>query len=55
MNIFVKENHFSSRREWAQEILRVYGNRSGFVFTLLDGKEISKDGYKKLLYQVLDL
>jgi len=42
------------RKVQAQQILAAYGNtnRAAFVFTLLDGKSLSKDQLKKLLYQV---
>ena len=42
------------RKVQAQQILEAYGNtnRAAFVFTLLDGKSLSKDQLKKLLYQV---
>ena len=44
-----------SRREQAQIVLGAYGNtnRSSYVFALLDGKELTKDQYKKLMFQVM--
>ena len=44
-----------SRREQAQIALGAYGNtnRSSYVFALLDGKELTKDQYKKLMFQVM--
>ncbi len=43
------------RREAAAIILQAYGttNRAGFVFSLLDGKQLDSEAKKKLLYQVL--
>lgn len=43
------------RSEQAKIVLEAYGdtNRAGYVFKLLDGKEIDGDGIKKLLLQVL--
>lgn len=46
---------YSTRKEQAGQVFQAYGktNRSGFVFTLLDGKELKKDDFKKLYWQVL--
>lgn len=43
-----------SRKEAAAVIIQAYGktNRSGMVFSLLDGKELGTEELKKLLYQV---
>lgn len=43
-----------SRKLQAQEILQKWGetNRASFAFCMLDGKELTHDQYKKLLYQV---
>lgn len=45
-----------SRKEQAIKIVQAYGqtNRSGFAFSILDGKEIGKDGIKKLYFQVIN-
>jgi hypothetical protein len=42
-----------SRREMAEIIQQKWGktNRAGMVFTLLDGKVLDNDSYKKLFYQ----
>jgi T4 RnlA family RNA ligase len=57
MNNFVNNRLRSlpSRKEQAQLIISSYGetNRAAFVFQLLDGKSFGKEGYKKLLFQVL--
>jgi hypothetical protein len=44
-----------SRKEQAQLVLGSYGNtnRSAYVFALLDGKTLTKDQYKKLMFQVI--
>lgn len=44
-----------SRKAAAEMILAKYGNtnRASYVFTILDGKAIPKDGIKKLFFQVL--
>lgn len=44
-----------SRKDAAQKILQAYGvtNRASFVFSYLDGKELSEEQDKKILYQVL--
>ncbi len=43
------------RREQAEHILSSYGktNRANFLFCLLDGKDLTDDQLKKLLYQVI--
>ena len=43
------------RKDAAEKILQAYGNtnRSGFAFSLLSGKPLKDDDYKKLLYQCL--
>lgn len=45
----------ATRREQAQIVLSAYGttNRSSYVFALLDGKTLTKDQYKKLMFQVM--
>jgi hypothetical protein len=56
MKEFVKEmRHFSTRKEQAAQILSAYGqtNRSSFVFSLLDGKDLTGDQKMKIMYQVL--
>lgn len=49
---------YSSRKEQAQAIMSSYGgesnNRSAMLFTLLDGKELTKEHYTKLLHQILN-
>lgn len=47
--------HLPSRKEQAIETIKAYGdtNRASFIFKLLDGKELSSEDRKKLLYQVL--
>ena len=44
-----------SRKDAALQIMQAYGNtnRSSFCFSLLSGKELKDDDYKKLLYQCL--
>jgi len=44
-----------TRKQMAMEILQAYGNtnRASYVFTILDGHELTDKEYKKLLYQVL--
>jgi len=44
-----------TRKEAAARILQAYGStsRSAIVFKVLDGKPITADDYKKILYQVL--
>jgi hypothetical protein len=56
MKEFVKElEHLSTRKEQALQIVSAYGqtNRASFVFSLLDGKELTNDQKTKLMYQVL--
>lgn len=59
MHRFVeKVKNMSSRKEQAVSIISSYGketNRSGFVFKILDGKDLrlDDDAIKKLLFQVL--
>lgn len=57
MNAFVeKVKKLPNRKEQAIAIQSSYGketNRSSFVFSLLDGKELSDENLKKLLWQVL--
>jgi hypothetical protein len=50
-----KISSLSSRKEQAVMITKSYGrtSRSGYVFTLLDGKPFNKEMYKKLMWQVL--
>jgi len=54
-NTFVEKVKNLSRREAAEKILQAYGqtNRASFVFALLDGKSLTNEQLKKLLYQVL--
>lgn len=62
MDEFIKKNLInnpfcSSRKAQAQKVFESYGkesNRSSFVFKLMDGKKIDKEGYKKLLFQVVN-
>jgi len=44
-----------SRKEQAIKTVSAYGqtNRASFIFKLLDGKTLTRDDHKKLLYQVL--
>lgn len=44
-----------TRKEQAEMIIQKWGNtnRASFAFLILDGKELQRDNYKKLLYQVL--
>lgn len=46
---------FNSRKDQALAIIKSYGdtNRSAFCFKLLDGKELDREDYKKLMFQVL--
>jgi len=57
MNNFIDSiKTLPTRREQAQRIISSYGgennNRSGMVFTLLDGKSLDRNQLMKLLYQV---
>lgn len=55
--VFVNQvlSHLGTRKEQAEKVLSSYGqtNRASFVFKILDGKELSKEDKKKLLWQVL--
>jgi len=44
-----------SRKEQAISIVQAYGdtNRASFVFNLLDGKQLTDDQYKKIMFQVM--
>ena len=57
MNLFVNTRLrlLPSRKEQAQVVISSYGetNRASFIFKLLDGKSLSKEEYKKLMFQVL--
>jgi hypothetical protein len=56
MKNFVKTlNIYSSRKEKADIIMQNFSKnqRSSIVFSLLDGKELNKEHFKKLIYQVL--
>lgn len=63
MNLFIKNKCTPQgdvkdkkvRAKMAMTIIGAYGetNRAGFVFKLLDGKQLADDDLKKLLYQVL--
>jgi hypothetical protein len=57
MQTFVdtKLKPLATRKEQAQLVISSYGktNRSGFVFSLLDGKVLDKDARKKLYWQSL--
>ena len=55
MHEFVKPLASISRKEAAEKIFQAYGNtnRSGFAFTLLSGKLLKEEDYKKLLYQII--
>jgi len=52
---FVRPLAHVSRKEAAEKIFQAYGNtnRSGFAFTLLSGKLLKEEDYKKLLYQII--
>jgi hypothetical protein len=52
----VELSKYPTRKLQAVTTFQSYGkntNRAGFVFTLLDGKELSNEDYKKLLFQCL--
>jgi hypothetical protein len=54
-NFASKVKKLPTRKEQAMAIFSSYGkesNRSSYVFSLLDGKELTKDQLKKLLYQI---
>lgn len=55
MHKFVYNLAGKARKDQAEEILSAYGktNRSGYVFTLLDGKPLDAKAYKKLLHQTI--
>ena len=57
MNNFLetKVKKLTTRKEQAKLILDSYGNtnRAGYLFTLLAGRELEKDNYKKLVYQIV--
>lgn len=55
MKEFVAPLAHVPRKDAAEKILQAYGNtnRSGFAFSLLSGKTLKDDDYKKLLYQCL--
>lgn len=52
---FLENNKGKSRKEMAAHIISSYGitNRADMVFSLLDGKELNKKQWKKLLFQTL--
>lgn len=52
---FAKECEDIPRKEAAAKIIGSYGktSRAGFVFTLLDGKSLDIEAYKKLLHQII--
>lgn len=47
--------YLPSRKEQAQLVISAYGNtnRAQFLFSILDGKQLEKKDYKKLIFQVL--
>lgn len=55
MQIFTAPLKELTRKESAKQILSAYGktNRSGMVFDILDGKQLTKDQMKKLYFQIL--
>ena len=55
MNLKVDEVRHLSKKDAALTILQAYGetNRSQFAFSILNGKPLTNDQVKKLLYQVL--
>ena len=55
MKRFVDPLREKSRRDAALSIQAAYGttNRGGYCFTMLDNKPLTRDNYKKLLYQCL--
>ncbi len=55
MKIFVEPLKTKNRKEAAGEIFKSYGgtSRSSFCFNILDGKELTNDQIKKLLFQVI--
>ena len=50
-----KVRKLTARKDQAQLVLGAYGNtnRASFVFALLDGKTLTKDQLKKLMFQVI--
>ena len=52
---FVEPLKVITRKDAAEQIISSYGktSRAGMLFKLLDGKELSNDDIKKLLYQML--
>lgn len=52
---FVEKVKYLSRKEAAEKILQAYGqtNRASFVFAKLDGKALTNDQLKKLMFQCL--
>jgi hypothetical protein len=56
MHLFVNNiKSLSTRKEQAAQIISSYGktNRASFLFNILDGRNVSDDDIKKLLFQVL--
>jgi len=55
MKKFVQDHKEIDQKTFAAKTFQKWGdtNRSGFVFSLRQGKELTKENYKKLLYQVL--
>ena len=55
MKSFADSVKHLNRKEAAEKIISAYGktSRSGFVFNLLDNKDINEDGLKKLYFQCL--
>ena len=57
MNLFVNTRLLSlpNRKQQAELTIASYGdtNRAAFIFKLLDGKSLSNEEYKKLMFQVL--
>lgn len=55
MKDFIGKLKGKSRKEAAMEIIKAYGatNRSAFVFSLLDGKQLKDEQIKKILFQVI--
>ena len=54
-NISAQGGHKAIRKEQAKLIFDSYGktNRAGYLFSILDGRDLGKDEYKKLLYQIV--
>ena len=50
-----KIKELPTRKEQAVAITGAYGetNRAGFLFSILDGKPLEKDNYKKLIFQII--